>query len=510
MPLANFTIMRKNERVTLRTARVTQTPARAALIALGLLMSFSACSPVSDQSAGWVIRFACSGEGSRAEEVALSIAEGECQRSSVVVYSTTIERSGSSSAEAPPRLSPGTYAFDAKAFDSTGSFIAQTCRAVRFPSAETVVLVLGNDALCPGEQSPGDWAHSGGSPSAGPGGSASDGGASSSRVTPDQKTDGRIEVSPAEVVAGAPIEVAYFEVTKPGTPRIEIFLDAAKDPAQTFKIPFKKKETKVNGTQGFLLPTAGSYLVRLVYDHGVASQSKVEVLADHDGDKVPDRDDGCTDDPSKREPAMCGCGVPDTDTDTDGDHVIDCADECDEDPLKSVAGMCGCGLVDSAADQDSDGVSDCYDACPTDANKTAPMQFGCAVTDTDSDGDMTADCVDGCPSDPAKSAPGNCGCGVPEGVCLLCAAAYEGASVSLSCASGSAIQTIRFASFGTPSGSCAGGFSIGACNAPSSLTTVQAACVGKQSCTIAASNTVFTDPCAGTRKSLAVTYTCGG
>jgi alpha-galactosidase len=39
---------------------------------------------------------------------------------------------------------------------------------------------------------------------------------------------------------------------------------------------------------------------------------------------------------------------------------------------------------------------------------------------------------------------------------------------------------------------------------------VRAACLGKTSCTVEASNAVFSDPCLGTPKQLAVTYTCGG
>ena len=87
-------------------------------------------------------------------------------------------------------------------------------------------------------------------------------------------------------------------------------------------------------------------------------------------------------------------------------------DECPEDPDKTAPGMCGCGVPDT--DTDGDASADCIDGCAMDAEKTAPGACGCGVPDTDGDGDGTADCVDGCPMDPAKTAPGMCGCGVPE------------------------------------------------------------------------------------------------
>ncbi|MCO6436137.1 MAG: PKD domain-containing protein [Phycisphaerae bacterium] len=70
--------------------------------------------------------------------------------------------------------------------------------------------------------------------------------------------------------------------------------------------------------------------------------------------------DACPDDPLKTDPGLCGCGVPDTDS--DGDGTPDCNDSCPADPAKIAAGVCGCGV--SEVDSDSDGVPDCNDACP--------------------------------------------------------------------------------------------------------------------------------------------------
>jgi len=131
---------------------------------------------------------------------------------------------------------------------------------------------------------------------------------------------------------------------------------------------------------------------------------------DTDGDASADCIDGCAMDAEKTAPGACGCGVPDTDG--DGDGVPDCSDGCPADPAKTSAGTCGCGTPDD--DTDGDLSPDCLDGCPGDMGKTAPGACGCGVPDTDGDGDGTADCVDGCPMDPAKTAPGMCGCGVPE------------------------------------------------------------------------------------------------
>ena len=103
-----------------------------------------------------------------------------------------------------------------------------------------------------------------------------------------------------------------------------------------------------------------------------------------------------------------------------------------------------------------------------------------------------------------------------------CGTAEENSAMTLSCAAGSTINAIAFASFGTPSGSC-GSFSEGSCNAKNSVChhyivlnanvliqeqIVRDACVGKQTCTVQATDGVFGDPCYGTAKRLVVQATC--
>jgi hypothetical protein len=104
--------------------------------------------------------------------------------------------------------------------------------------------------------------------------------------------------------------------------------------------------------------------------------------------------DQCPNDPNKTEPGICGCGVPDTDSDNDG--TPDCNDACPNDPTKVAPGICGCGVADS--DSDGDGTANCKDGCPNDPNKTQPGVCGCGKPDTDTDNDGIKDCNDNCPT----------------------------------------------------------------------------------------------------------------
>ncbi|XP_043696699.1 beta-galactosidase 8 [Telopea speciosissima] len=69
------------------------------------------------------------------------------------------------------------------------------------------------------------------------------------------------------------------------------------------------------------------------------------------------------------------------------------------------------------------------------------------------------------------------------------------------------ISSIKFASFGTPSGTC-GSFRHGQCTSAKSLAIVQEACIGSKSCSLGVSIDTFGDPCVGVTKSLAVEATC--
>ena len=54
-------------------------------------------------------------------------------------------------------------------------------------------------------------------------------------------------------------------------------------------------------------------------------------------------DDACPEDDKKTEPGICGCGVPDLDS--DGDGSLDCHDGCPNDPSRTEADGCGCNMT---------------------------------------------------------------------------------------------------------------------------------------------------------------------
>ncbi|XVF04925.1 hypothetical protein REPUB_Repub05bG0126900 [Reevesia pubescens] len=81
-------------------------------------------------------------------------------------------------------------------------------------------------------------------------------------------------------------------------------------------------------------------------------------------------------------------------------------------------------------------------------------------------------------------------------------------TVSLGCPSpNQVISSIKFASFGTPRGTC-GSFSHGRCSSAKALSIVKKACIGSTSCSIGVSSSTFGDPCKGVMKSLAVEASC--
>jgi hypothetical protein len=109
--------------------------------------------------------------------------------------------------------------------------------------------------------------------------------------------------------------------------------------------------------------------------------------------------DGCPSDPAKIAPGICGCGIPDVDT--DGDGVLDCNDGCPADPTKTAPGLCGCGTPDT--DTDGDGVPDCLDNCPHVAN----------ADQADANGDGIGDACRTTGSNAANGSCGTCGNGTP-------------------------------------------------------------------------------------------------
>ncbi|GAB4839432.1 Beta-galactosidase 3 [Ancistrocladus abbreviatus] len=81
-------------------------------------------------------------------------------------------------------------------------------------------------------------------------------------------------------------------------------------------------------------------------------------------------------------------------------------------------------------------------------------------------------------------------------------------SLRLQCAIGQTVSSIKFASLGTPSGTC-GSFLKGSCHAPNSHAVLEKNCVGHQTCTVAISYSNFrVDPCPNVLKQLSVEAVC--
>ncbi|KAI3989186.1 hypothetical protein MKX01_033222 [Papaver californicum] len=81
--------------------------------------------------------------------------------------------------------------------------------------------------------------------------------------------------------------------------------------------------------------------------------------------------------------------------------------------------------------------------------------------------------------------------------------------VRLQCPRGQSISTIKFASFGTPSGTC-GSYQQGTCHSSSSYDILKQQCIGKERCTVIVSNNNFKgDPCPYVMKRVAVEAICG-
>lgn len=84
-----------------------------------------------------------------------------------------------------------------------------------------------------------------------------------------------------------------------------------------------------------------------------------------------------------------------------------------------------------------------------------------------------------------------------------CGIVPENTNLNLTCVGGT-FDSVKFASFGTPTGSCGTGFSYGSCNSNTTISIVSQACLGKSSCVISSSDGTFGDPCFDVVKQLAV------
>ncbi|PKI54810.1 hypothetical protein CRG98_024824 [Punica granatum] len=85
---------------------------------------------------------------------------------------------------------------------------------------------------------------------------------------------------------------------------------------------------------------------------------------------------------------------------------------------------------------------------------------------------------------------------------------FHSPKVHLRCSQGQSISSIKFASFGTPMGTC-GSYQQGTCHAPTSYAILEKKCMGQQRCTVTISNSNFgEDPCPNVQKKLSVEAVC--
>ncbi len=132
---------------------------------------------------------------------------------------------------------------------------------------------------------------------------------------------------------------------------------------------------------------------------------------------------------------------------------------------------------------------------------------GAAIGGTTSGGTAAGGAASGGAAPGGTVSSGGTGGGAPV-VTTVCGNAAEEASASLTCPAGSTITSIDFASFGTSTGEC-GSFAASECNAAESKAVVEAACLGRSSCSVEATNATFGgDPCSFTVKYLNVQAAC--
>ncbi|XP_062102490.1 beta-galactosidase 3 [Humulus lupulus] len=85
---------------------------------------------------------------------------------------------------------------------------------------------------------------------------------------------------------------------------------------------------------------------------------------------------------------------------------------------------------------------------------------------------------------------------------------FHSPKVHLRCNQGQSIASIKFASFGTPLGTC-GSYQQGTCHSPASYSVIERKCIGKQRCAVTISNSNFgQDPCPKVLKRLTVEAVC--
>jgi outer membrane protein OmpA-like peptidoglycan-associated protein len=120
------------------------------------------------------------------------------------------------------------------------------------------------------------------------------------------------------------------------------------------------------------------------------------LLADRDGDGIPDRDDLCPDEPEDKDGFQDEDGCPDPDNDLDG--IPDALDKCPNQPEDKDGFQDEDGCPDP--DNDGDGIPDVLDKCPNEPEDRDGFQDEDGCPDPDNDGDGILDKDDKCPNEP--------------------------------------------------------------------------------------------------------------
>jgi hypothetical protein len=248
----------------------------------------------------------------------------------------------------------------------------------------------------------------------------------------------------------------------------------------------------------------------------------VNYWVDVDGDQFGGGNPKCLCAPKAQYKATKGGDCNDNNDQVNPAMLEICGDGLDNDCSGSLNDLNaqGCQQFYTDADKDGWGTLPKKCLCFGSGLTTASKPGDCADTDPKINPDLPETCNDkddncnneideGCDDDKDGYCDANLDYQAPGSTTKTCAQATEGTTLTITCDAGQTVTTIDFASYGTPTGSC-GAFQTSSCHAASSVQVLKDACLGKSSCTVAANNATFGDPCFGTPKILDVQVTCTG
>ncbi len=115
---------------------------------VGLLLSALALSACQPRNVSFVLRFQNGATRGATAAIRVRILSGDC--SGPAIYATAFDPATPSAAATPPRLAPGTYAFEAEARNASCEIIARTCVVEELPlQGAELSLTLMDEAATP-------------------------------------------------------------------------------------------------------------------------------------------------------------------------------------------------------------------------------------------------------------------------------------------------------------------------------------------------------------------------